>query len=84
MPHTTPLPRWFSTLVVSTGATIAFVLGLVLSAPYATDVVHTRQPHPPQITDPGWPHLHNWFWAAALGAVIFTTLLLSIRRISRD
>ncbi|CAM3271198.1 MULTISPECIES: hypothetical protein [Actinomycetes] len=84
MAHTTRLPHWFSVLVVASGATIAFTLGLVLSAPYATDVVHTRQPHPPNITDPGWPHLHNWAWAATVGAVILTILLLGIRRIGRD
>ena len=81
MPHTTRLPRWFSTLVVATGATTAFVLGLVLSAPYATDIAHTRQPHPPQITDPGWPHLHNLVWAAAIGLAVLTALLFGIRRI---
>ncbi|ORM37552.1 hypothetical protein BFL43_03955 [Williamsia sp. 1135] len=70
--------------MVTSGASIAFFLGLVLSAPYATDIAHTRQPHPPQITDPGWPHLHNWLWASATGAAVLTALLVGIGRIGRD
>ncbi|PYE11817.1 hypothetical protein DFR67_13025 [Williamsia limnetica] len=83
MAHTTRLPHWFSILVIASGATIAFVLGLVFSAPYATDVAHTRQPHPPTITDPGWPHLHNWAWAAAIGIAVLIPLSFGIRRIGR-
>lgn len=83
MTHTPRLPQWFFTLVVVSGASITFCLGLVLSAPYATDIAHTRQAHPPQITDPGWPHLHNWLWASATSAAVLIILLLAIRRIDR-
>lgn len=83
MAPTPRLPSWFVMLAITSGTIAAFVLGLVLSAPYATSHRHTGQPHPPQITDPGWPHLHNWFWAAVVAAAALCVLTALFRRIDR-